>query len=52
MTSGGKTAFFCQRLSTRMTLLLSSGGHLSKFKKVVCMFLANLGANTSFSVPN
>lgn len=31
---------------------LSSGGHLYKLRKVCCIFLANLGANTSLSEPN
>jgi hypothetical protein len=33
-------------------LTLSSGGHLKRFMKVVCMFFANRGAKTSFSAPN
>lgn len=52
ITSGGKTAFFCQRFNTRITLLLSSCGHFKRLRKVVCIFFANRGANTSFSIPN
>lgn len=35
-----------------MSLTLSSGGHLKRLMNVLCKFLANLGANTSFSGPN
>lgn len=34
------------------TPTLFSGGHLKRFAKVCCMFLANRGANTSLSCPN
>lgn len=47
--SAENTEFFCQRFKTRTIFAFSSGGHLKRWVNVVCMFLANLGANTSFS---